>query len=277
MAFCGSFSMKYLKLYAFAALILTLPACANVEQTVTDAYYSIREMGVSDVSDSVQGKPLSQRLVDKGACPAVEIVEDLDMFYDFGGQPPSTNNLVSSAALSQQNACAYGPKSVTVDIRLAFSGAIGPGGRAQSQDEPFFSYPYFVAIMGPGGAILAKEVFAVSLTYPPGANQETHLENLRQIIPIRNQESGASHKVVVGFQLTNEQLAYNRAVIEQRKKMQAAKDLAARQAYTRAQAQKQRQTSAAPPMNAAAPAAGDPLDTGPIVIAPQEDPNKLNQ
>jgi hypothetical protein len=99
---------------------------------------------------------------------------------------------------------------VTVDLKVFFEGTLGPMGQAAPQ--PTVSYPFFVAVTSPSGAILAKEVFSAPMTYSAGG-QETYVETMRQIIPIPNKEAGDHFKVLAGFQLSQDQLNYNRAVI----------------------------------------------------------------
>lgn len=58
---------------------------------------------------------------------------------------------------------------------------------------------------------MAKEVFAASLNFGSGASSANYYESLRQIIPVKHGTNSGKYKVLVGFQLTHEQLAYNRA------------------------------------------------------------------
>jgi hypothetical protein len=174
-------------------------------------------------------------------CPRVEVVSELASISEFSDpMMPQAENLMSRVQIvSPRAACEYTSKSVTVDLKLTFDAMLGPKGRIQSSDRPFFSYPFFVAVTSPSGKILAKEVFAASLTFNNGQDRQVYIENLRQIIPVKGEANGARHKVMVGFQLSPEQLNYNRAMM------------------------KTVQTIQVPDANAAAPAA-----------VPQEQPNQ---
>ncbi len=269
--------MKIFKPLSLALLIFTLTACADFEQRVTDTYYNLTETGIPMITGDSQGQPMSDKLLNKGGCPVVEISPDLSTLHDFLPGMVSPYALISRADVSQQSVCAYGPKSVTVDVRLTFSGMIGAAGRGQGVSDPAFSYPYFVAILAPGGKILAKQVFAVSMAYPQGADQQVAIENLRQIIPVYNQESGASHKIVVGFQLTKAQLDYNRQIIKQRLDAAAAKRLQQRQLLERSPGVKKDQ----PVLDidaSVAPNAPDPSALAPVDITRQKSANdSVNQ
>jgi hypothetical protein len=133
-----------------------------------------------------------------------------------------------------QSKCVYGSQSVTVDIKLSFEGTAGANGPAGTA-----SYPFFVAVTGPGGNILAKEVFAASMDYSRGPNQ-TYFESMRQIIPVPSKTAGEQFKVLAGFQLSDDQLAYNRALIaateraaKERAKVEKARIEAAKEASKR--------------------------------------------
>jgi hypothetical protein len=294
---------KSLKFLTFTVLILTLPACQSMKGHVTDTFYRLTDRGAPVVPENMGGTATSDRLLEAGNCPSIEIIEDLSSFYDFGTAQPNSGNLVSRVDLSKsQSACSYGPKSVTVDLQLAFTGTIGPQGRQQSRNSPFFSYPYFVAIMAPNSRILAKEVFSMPLNYGAG-DQERRIEGFRQIIPVYNQEDGAGHRIAVGFQLTKEQLAYNRTLLKQRREAEKARQLEQKKRLEQQQKlQKQQAAAAAPAASSApriiqmapapvsqaptplvpaepviAPPPADPLDTGPVILSPEGDnPKKLN-
>ncbi len=193
-------------LTALVIALLALPACETVDGLQAD----INNLGLPDFQSLTgDGNVLH------GACPQVHIVEELATLNEFADYDNAdASNLVSQVDINRiESSCKYKSKSVMVDLKLAFAGQLGPNGRAQSGDMPFFSYPFFVAITEPGGDILAKEVFAASITYEHGEDRHTYYESLRHIIPVKHESEGAHYTVMVGFQLSNEQLTYNRKKI----------------------------------------------------------------
>ena len=74
-----------------------------------------------------------------------------------------------------------------------------------------FSYPYFVAVTDEDGKILAKEIFAASVSY--SSEQETikQIETINQLLP--KTRDASDYTVLLGFQLNEEQLIYNRTQI----------------------------------------------------------------
>ncbi len=145
-------------------------------------------------------------------CPQVELVDDLSSLSDFTN-PNQTKreNLISRVDLkSAQSTCMLSSKSTVVDLTLLFEGTLGSKGKQKTSDKPFFSYPFFVAVTAPSGKIMAKEIFAASMTYGANENKHTYFEKLRQVIPIKSKSSAKYYKILIGFQVTPDQLAYNR-------------------------------------------------------------------
>ncbi len=172
-----------------------------------------------DLSDLTTGNVTTARIIEskseillQSPCPQVEIVDDLSSISDFTNpNKTSKENLISRVDLkSAESTCKLGSKSAIVDLKLIFNGTLGSKGRKKSSDKPFFSYPYFVAVTTPSGKIMAKEIFAASLTYGANQNKHSYFENLRQIIPIRSKAMANHYKILIGFQVTPDQLAYNR-------------------------------------------------------------------
>ncbi len=190
-----------------AFLCLALSACQT--------YEAIQD----DVHDLQTGNYQTARIVDNEAdvliadeCPQVEIVEDLSTISDFTDPKKQTNNNLTSRVVitKAESECDLSSQTATVDLKLIFDGTLGPKGRARKTDKPFFSYPFFVAVTTPSGKILAKEIFAASMTYNANENTHTYFENMRQIIPIKNKKQARFYKVLIGFQVTPDQLKYNR-------------------------------------------------------------------
>ena len=212
--------MKELRLIALTLCVSLIAACQTVDGFIEDI-------------DSLQLPALSQtenqtrELIYEGKCPRVEAVEDLSAISEFSNlADPSQYNLISSAHIAKvETACSYNERAVTVDLKMVFEGNLGPHGRTSPSNKPYFSYPFFVAVTSPGGEILAKEVFAASMTYEAGSNRQTYHESMRQIIPVESQDRGARYKILVGFQLNPDQLAFNRKNLKTEKLIEEAAEI----------------------------------------------------
>jgi len=146
-------------------------------------------------------------------CPNVQIINELSSLNEFSDiTQPKDYNLISRVQLQEgANNCIYSAGNMRVDIKLILESVIGPQG--QKATNPSFTYPFFVAVVDQENNILAKEVFSAAITHTNGALRQTYVENLRQIIPIETRADGKKHKILAGFQLSDDQLAYNRATL----------------------------------------------------------------
>ncbi len=200
--------MKYIKTLPILLCLLTLSAC----QTITALRDDFENLSNRNFSTARVIKGESDVLL-ANPCPRVEIVDDLSSLSDFlDPKKPIKFKLISRVDLSSaESTCKLASKSAIIDLKLIFKGKLGEKGRKKSSDKPFFSYPFFVAVTDPSGKIMAKEIFAASLTYSTNENEHTYFEKLRQIIPIKSKAMARHYKVLIGFQVTPDQLEYNRA------------------------------------------------------------------
>lgn len=199
---------KKLKFLALCcSLSLLLSACQTFEGMLEDAH-DVTEGNIYVAGAT--GKTPEKLL--KSPCPQVQIVDDLSSISDFSNpRKQAKNNLVSRVDLkSAQSTCKLSSKTAIIDLKLLFNGKLGPKGRKKASEKPFFSYPFFIAVTTPTGKIMAKEIFAASITYSSDEKEHTYSENLRQIIPIKSKNQANNYHVLIGFQVTPEQLAYNR-------------------------------------------------------------------
>ena len=197
--------MKDFRYFALLACVLTLPACETMDGFTKD----LQSLNFPSMSMTESGP---ENLIYEGKCPRVEVVDDLRTATDFADAGNmSATNLVSKADIARvESACAYDENTVTVDLSLTFAGTLGPQADTTGSKKTFMTYPFFVAVTSPSGDILAKEVFSANLTYDPGQTAQTYFDKMRQVIPVESQNRGSRHKILVGFQLSPDQLAYNR-------------------------------------------------------------------
>lgn len=212
--------MKKLRfLFSFFVLTATLTGCQTMDQFVED--FQDLTSGNVKVAEVVG---YDSEILLTTECPQVEIVEDLASISDFT-DPGKTNKdiLVSRVEMTAtESACKLASKSAIVDMTLTFNGSLGPKGKSNASEKPFFSYPYFIAVTSPSGRIIAKEIFAASMTYNANESEHTYFEKLRQVIPIRSKDAANRYKVLVGFQVTKDQLEYNREQIAAARALEAA-------------------------------------------------------
>lgn len=102
--------------------------------------------------------------------------------------------------------CTY-DGNVSLEMVLEIQVLLEKGPAAKGQIAKF---PFFVAITDKRQNILAKEVFTSEVEFPKGRRRAGVIEEVEQIIPLKTDQTGADYEIIVGFQLTREQLEFNR-------------------------------------------------------------------
>jgi hypothetical protein len=150
-----------------------------------------------------------------GGCPQVLVVgetSNVTKFQTGAGRDP-TDVVLQARIADFQGSCALNARSrrLDVDLKLQVEAIQGPANRDRRG-----VYDYFVAIADPTDAILAKKVFPAEVAFATGTARLDMVEELTQTIPLRANEVGADYRIYVGFQLSDAELAYNRARLQRR-------------------------------------------------------------
>ena len=145
------------------------------------------------------------------ACPRAAILSDAGSIIRYRPQAPPggqdlTDMTLEGRIIGVSGKCERESRTklgVTISARMRL--ARGPAAQGRTVEVP-----YFVAVTE-GQRILDKQVATVRADFPRNADQvrlstdETHLT-----LPISREKSGSAYDVLVGFQLTPEELARNR-------------------------------------------------------------------
>lgn len=102
--------------------------------------------------------------------------------------------------------CKYDRRGVTVDLQVAIAVDRGPADRSRVAE-----FDYFVALVDPEQNILAKEPFRVRFEFRDNRTRLGTIEELEPRLPLADVMKGPEHQVLIGFQLTPEELAWNRS------------------------------------------------------------------
>ncbi len=201
-----------------ACAILGLAGCETMQQTMASAREKISTINMPSFSGKSEPTPsqeVSSALADQASgCPEVQVVPELGVMHQFteGGASRADNEVSSIRLVDFDTTCKRNENNVVVSIDSRFEGTLGPKAQKWNASRPGFAYPYFIAVTAPNGSIIAKEVFAVTVAFDKGQDRVTHEEHLTQIIPVQG-EFGTQQKLMMGFQLTEADLAYNRALM----------------------------------------------------------------
>ncbi len=143
-----------------------------------------------------------------GTCPYVSVLWDASRYVDMHG-PVAAGNAGFTGEIQGVDAdCAY-QDGTPITVRLTPRFALGKGPKAQGDSK---QYIYWVAVTRRNVAVIAKERFALPVTFK-GADRVTLSDSIDNIVIPRanDQVSGSNFEIVIGFELSAEQVAFNRS------------------------------------------------------------------
>ena len=146
-------------------------------------------------------------------CPVIAPVRELAYMTKFAGESEDLSDTLYEAKIDQVMPalnCIYqeddaGKRAIVYDIRVKFLAQRGPKDR-----DAAAKFDYFMAITGPGGERLVREVFDTAVPFENNATQGIVVEELQPRIPLKESENGDYYRIYVGFMLSQKELDYNR-------------------------------------------------------------------
>ncbi len=104
-----------------------------------------------------------------------------------------------------QSLCFYAENRIRTEMRVQFLAARGP-----RENDGLAPFDYFIAITGPGGERVAREVFDSRIEFTGDKVQSLVVEELEPTIYLQPGENGDFYRIYVGFMLSPKELAYNK-------------------------------------------------------------------
>jgi hypothetical protein len=152
--------------------------------------------------------PLPQ-LRNAGPCPFVKSLYDAARVVQFKDDREASAAVTWSGEIQGVSAgCAYkDDQPIKVTMEVLFE--LGKGPQADGRKK---TYRYWVAVTDRNRAVLAKETFDLDVTFPEGEDRVYLTEEIGGITIPRAGigTSGANFEVLVGFEVTPQQAAFNR-------------------------------------------------------------------
>jgi len=145
-----------------------------------------------------------------GPCPLMGVLYDSSRLVNFA-QPNNqryANIAYTGEMQGVQGLCRYvGADPITMNMEIQMAFGRGPASTSDRQ-----TYRYWVAVTRRGRAPIEKAYFDVDVHWNRGEAVVTRTEQIERIvIPRANEEiSGENFEILVGFELTPEQLQFNR-------------------------------------------------------------------
>jgi hypothetical protein len=141
-------------------------------------------------------------------CPSATTVPDLQTLARLA--PNATDQNIQSAGriASVQSSCDKEDAGVATYLSIEFSAL------RTSPSIRHIDLPYFVAIADSTGNILGKQEFSVGVDFPSNDPTVRTTEKITAHLPLHNAQLGNVYTVIVGFQLTKNELDFNRAHLQ---------------------------------------------------------------
>jgi len=142
-----------------------------------------------------------------GPCPVAFALHDASRMVEFKGKESYKNVGFTAEITNVRSVCRYyGEQPIVADLDMEMSFGRGPAAAHSAA-----TYQYFVSVTRKDIEVIKKETFPITVTFPPNVNTVNVMESVGQIIIPRANEntSGANFEIIVGFELTQEQIAFN--------------------------------------------------------------------
>ncbi len=141
------------------------------------------------------------------ACPRAAILSELATVTKFRSGPARdlTDVTAQGEIFDILVGCKYDRQGVTVDLQLAIRAQRGPADQTRRAQLEFF-----VAVADAQRNILNKAVFPAVFEFREGQTTVARVEELEPVIPRATAETGPTYEILVGFQLTPDEIEWNR-------------------------------------------------------------------
>lgn len=154
------------------------------------------------------GTPIVRRELAVARCPQVAILGDAADITRFrpGGGADLTNVTLDGRIAAVNGRCDTTRQGMSIDLAMTLDFERGPAapGRAET-------VPYFIAVTDQQQNILSKQVFTARAEFPRGQNRiRLSDEGGRLVLPVTAERPSWNYAILVGFQLDEGELAYNR-------------------------------------------------------------------
>lgn len=156
-------------------------------------------------------------------CPRVIVPQELSEALWLTSGATSSKDLIARAFFKEfLGNCSY--DGSVIEIQMAVDVAAQPG---PAISEPFeLPVTYFVAITDPSGSVIGKRLFETRIGIEPRGGEVSIGNAIYQSFDVGQAYLGTSYAIVVGMQLSSDQLALNRDLIDRRRQPGQSLDIA---------------------------------------------------
>ena len=139
-------------------------------------------------------------------CPEVDLLSDAAKQVKFEGQGRDLTDILFEADLEAVRlVCSYNDEELDVDLQVRVIASRGP-----ANNDRVANTNYFVAVARSNRTILARRSFDIAIPFPGNQTRVSGLEEIGQVITLAPGEDGSDYLIYLGFDLTPEELQFNR-------------------------------------------------------------------
>ena len=143
-------------------------------------------------------------------CPAVGVLSDASSMRVFGegaGRDQANTAYELEFMRAQLMECALDKNRMTAALRFEARAKTGPAVPSNS-----YEYTYFVALLDPDGEVISKDVRNASVEFKSGKTEAFFAVEYDDVeFDVPEGRDGLGYEILIGFQLTREQIELNRA------------------------------------------------------------------
>jgi hypothetical protein len=203
-------------LSAFAVATAAVPLAVHAQSTRQDREDEQKREQEKQKSDKEKAAkkdkrapaPLASRHAD-GPCPYVKVLYDAARDVEFKDNKEASAQVAFTGEINGVSSdCSYkSDEPIHVAMNVLFQ--LGRGPQATGAEK---NYRYWVAVTDRNRTVLAKEFFDLPVRFAPGQDRITTNQVIAEVLIPRSSAtvSGNNFEVLVGFDVTPEQAAFNR-------------------------------------------------------------------
>lgn len=140
-------------------------------------------------------------------CPEVVLLADAAKQVKFSGRGRDLTDVLFEAELEAgRQICSYDENELDVDLQVRVIASRGP-----ANSDRLANLNYFVAVARNDRTVLARQSFDIAIPFPGNRTRVSGLEEIGQVITLSPGEDGSNYLIYLGFDLTPEELEFNRA------------------------------------------------------------------
>jgi hypothetical protein len=140
-------------------------------------------------------------------CPQTVVLNDASRQVKFNGPGRDLTDILFEASIAAGGVtCEYDENILDVDVQVQVIASRGP-----ANSDRLANISYFVAVARSDQTVLARKSFDLAVPFPGNRTRIAAQEEIGQIITLEAGTHGGNYRIYVGFDLTPEELEYNRA------------------------------------------------------------------